>query len=52
MEVLVGLFILVIVLGALVGAKSFGGTIRAGCGVLLLLIALAIAFAIVGAPPP
>ena len=38
MELLVGLFILILIIGALVGAKSFGGTIRAGCLVLVLLV--------------
>ena len=38
MELLVGLFILVVILGALFGGKSFGGTIRTGCGVLLLFV--------------
>jgi hypothetical protein len=29
-------------LGALAGAKSFGGTIRAGCGVIVMAAVIAI----------
>jgi hypothetical protein len=47
MELVVGLFILIVILGALAGAKSFGGTIRAGCGCLLTLAVFAIAIVMV-----
>jgi hypothetical protein len=43
MELLVGLFILIVIVGALTGAKSFGGTIRAGC---LTLVVVAIVLAV------
>ena len=38
MQTLVILLIIVIILGALLGGKSFGGTVRKGCGFLILLI--------------
>ena len=44
MEIVVGLFILIVILGARTGAKSFGGTIRAGCGLLLTLVVVAIVY--------
>ena len=46
MELIVGLFIVVVILGALFGGKSFGGTIRTGCGILILL---AILLVVIGA---
>ena len=45
MEALVGLFIIIVIIGALVGGKSFGGTIARGIGCLVMLffgIALAL----------
>lgn len=42
MEILVPLLIVVIILGALLGGKSFGGTVRKGCGFLILIIIIAI----------
>ena len=38
MEILIPLLIVVIILGALLGGKSFGGTVRKGCGFILLVI--------------
>jgi len=47
----VGLFILIVVLGALAGGNSFGGTIRNGIGCLILFIVLLFVFGIfVGDP--
>ena len=48
MELVGGLFILVVILGALFGAKSFGGTIRTGCLVLILLVVLGMVLAVIG----
>ena len=45
---LAGLFIVIVILGALFGGKSFGSTIRTGCGVLVLLVILAIVIAALG----
>jgi len=42
MTLLITLFIIVIILGALLGGKSFGGTIRTGCGVFSLLLMILI----------
>jgi len=38
MELVIGLFVVVVILGALAGGKSFGGTILSGIIVLVLLI--------------
>lgn len=38
MEFLFGIFLIVLFLGALAGGKSFGGTIRTGCGCLILIV--------------
>lgn len=38
MELLVGLFIVIVILGALVGGRSFGGTIVKGLGCLTVLV--------------
>lgn len=38
METLVIIFIIVVVIGALSGAKSFGETVQAGCGCLIFII--------------
>ena len=43
MEILVPLLIAIIIFGALVGGKSFGGTIRKGCSFLVLLVILILA---------
>ena len=40
MEILIPLLIVVIILGALLGGKSFGGTVRKGCGFIILLIVI------------
>lgn len=42
MEVLILLLIVAMIIGALLGGNTFGGTIRKGCGFLLLLIIVAI----------
>lgn len=46
MGALVILFIVVVIIGALLGGNSFGGTIRSGCGcisvVLIIIVLLAI----------
>ena len=47
----VGLFIVIVVLGALAGAESFGGTIRKGIGCLVLLIVLIFVFAVFVSDP-
>jgi len=47
---LVGLFILVVILGALFGAKSFGGTIRTGCLILILLVVIGMVAAVILRP--
>jgi hypothetical protein len=46
MEALIVFLIVIIILGALLGGKSFGGTVRIGCGffILLVIIALGIFF--------
>lgn len=41
MEILV-LLAVVLILGALLGGKSFGGTVRKGCGFLIMLLILGI----------
>ncbi|MFC2080351.1 SH3 domain-containing protein [Bacteroidota bacterium] len=43
METLVPLIIIVIIAGAILGGKTFGGTIRKGCGFLVVLVLLIIA---------
>jgi len=40
MEILIPLLIVLIIIGALLGGKSFGGTIRKGCGFLIFLLIL------------
>jgi len=40
MEILITLLIVIIIVGALLGGKSFGGTIRKGCGFLILLVVI------------
>lgn len=42
MEELLTLLVIVIIIGALLGGKTFGGTVRKGCGCLILLIIVAI----------
>ena len=46
MEFLVGAFIVIVVLGALAGGQSFGGTISKGIGCLFLILFLLILMAI------
>lgn len=46
MEVLVVIFIVIVILGALRGSESFGETIKSGCGCLTLIV---IAFIVAGA---
>ena len=49
----VGLFILIVVLGALAGGDSFGGTIRNGIGCLILGVVLLFVFLVLfGDPGP
>ena len=43
METLIPLLIIVIIIGALLGGKSLGETVRIGCGVLIMLIIIAFA---------
>ena len=38
MEIVITLLIIAIILGALLGGKSFGGTVKKGCGFLILLV--------------
>jgi hypothetical protein len=40
METLITLLIVIIIVGALLGGKSFGGTVRKGCGFLILLVVI------------
>ena len=47
----VGLFIFIVVLGALAGGDSFGGTIRNGIGCLILGIILLFVFAVLVSDP-
>ena len=35
---LLGLFIIIVIIGALAGGKYFGDTIRKGCGCLVILV--------------
>lgn len=46
MELLVLLLIVVIIIGALLGGKSLGGTVRKGCGCLILLAVITIAVSV------
>lgn len=39
-------FIIVVIIGALLGGKSFGGTIRKGCGFFVMLVIIAIAMSV------
>ena len=41
MEALIVFLIIIIILGALLGGKSFGDTIRIGCGFFILLVIIA-----------
>ncbi|MDC9721570.1 MAG: hypothetical protein PSN34_02195 [Urechidicola sp.] len=43
MEILIPLLIVLIIIGSLLGGKSFGGTIRKGCGFVIFLLILAVA---------
>jgi hypothetical protein len=43
MNVLVPLLIVVIIIGALLGGKNFGGVVRKGCGFLIFLVIIIIA---------
>jgi hypothetical protein len=43
---LLTLLIVVIILGALLGGKSFGGTVRKGCGFLILVVIIIIAISV------
>ena len=42
----IGLLVIIVILGALAGGNSLGGTIRAGCGCLVVII---IIFVVIGA---
>ncbi len=44
----VGLFIVIVILGALVGGNSLGETVRKGVGCLLVIFLIALAIVIVG----
>ncbi len=46
MEILVILLIIAIIIGALLGGKSFGGTVRKGCGFIFWFVLIV---AIIGA---
>src|SRR6056297_3800143 len=43
MEILIPLLIIIIILGALLGGKNFGDTVRKGCGFLILLMIIIVA---------
>ena len=47
----IGLFIVIVVLGALAGAESFGGTIRKGIGCLILGVVLLFVLAVIFGDP-
>ena len=47
MEILVPLLIVVIIIGALLGGKSFGGTVRKGCGFFILLVIIIVAIGVI-----
>ena len=49
---LVGLFVVIVIVGALFGGKSFGGTIRTGCGVLIVLAILLLVLGALGESRP
>ena len=41
METLIPLLIIIIIIGAILGGKSFGDTVRKGCGFLIILLIIA-----------
>lgn len=43
---MIAFLVVVIIIGALLGGKSFGGTVRKGCGFLIMLVIIAIAIGI------
>lgn len=45
-RLLIGIFVLVVIFGALAGGKSFGGTVRKGCGCLSILLILVTALSL------
>ena len=47
MEILIPLLIIAIILGALLGGKSFGSTVRKGCGSLILLVIIIVAIGVI-----
>jgi uncharacterized protein YpmB len=47
MEILIPLLIVIIILGAILGGKSFGGTVRKGCGFIILLIIIIVALGVI-----
>jgi len=48
-EILIIIFIFIVIAGALLGGKSFGGTIRKGCGCLAaLLVIMSIILLVIG----
>lgn len=48
MEFLVGLLIIIIILGALAGGKSFGGTVSKGMGCLAIIMFIILLLAATG----
>lgn len=47
METLVIIFIVVVIIGGLSGAKSFGETVQAGCGCLILIVLIIVALVVI-----
>jgi uncharacterized protein YpmB len=47
MEFLIVLLIIVIILGAILGGKSFGGTVRIGCGFLVILLIIMVIIGVI-----
>ena len=47
METLIPLLIIAIIIGALLGGKSFGGTLRKGCGFLILLVIIIVTIGVI-----
>ena len=46
METLIPLLIVAIIIGAILGGKSFGETVRKGCGFLIMLLIIALVIAV------
>lgn len=47
MEIVITLLIIAIILGALLGGKSFGGTVKKGCGFLISLVIIIVTIGLI-----